>query len=459
MLRLVLILLAIGYACGSVMGQAPTGGSTPFHQVKATREIDPQWLEMHQADVDEMLEMLSSAYALDENGTAELRQELMSRLAAQYQYEQERMPAIAKKLQALEEAGAAEDSPEVLAAQQEFMQFMAQMPMQEEAVASWLETRIPAESAQLGRARYDELKQRQNAVIAARDDDNHRLAGRKTEMIADMKAREAIQTPAGNPVPHGPKAAPVIEQNRRIEEARVVEPNRGLPPPAQPQAPPTPHTAPTPPPAAQPQPQPNRGTPKPGEILDKAGPAVARVDPAKPAAQPGTPPGRPAAPPPAAAKAEPAPLAVAPPLDDWDRYVAQTAEKCQFTEAQVTTARSILADLRRRAYQYQMSRSADFARAHLITDSKARQAELARLNKPIDALFNELKVRLDSLLTAEQRRIGEKDAKGGSKPAAAKPSPPPAKPATPPPAKPSAPPPAQPQPPAKPPAGDRPPPT
>ncbi len=440
MVRLIALLAMLGLPAWSAVAQ------TPAAQQPDLQQIDPQWIEMHMADVDQSVEVLSAAYALDDNGVAELRQELMRRLAAQWKYEQEKMPIISKKLQALEDSGLPEDSPEYVAASQEFAQFMAQMPMQEEAVASWIETRIPAETAKLGRTRYEELKQRQIAVIASQDDDNHRVAGRKTEMIADMKTREAPQTPAGNPVPHGPKSEPVLDQARRLEEAKVVEPNRAVPlPPQAGKSPPPAQAGHTPPaaggaPPAKPA-DPNRGPPKPGEIVEKAGPAVARVEPGKTGAAPGTPPGHPPAAVPA--KVEPAPLAVAPPLDDWDKHVAQTAERFQFTEAQVTTARSILKDLRRRAYQYQMSRSADFARAHLITDAKVRQTEMSRLNKPIDALFSELKVRLDSLLTAEQRRLAEKDGKGAAKPAAAKPAvqkpaPPPARPATPAPSKPPA---------------------
>lgn len=422
---------------GAILGQ-----ELPVDLPAGLKDVDPEWIRGNLSAVDDQLAQLTAAYSLDEATQQLVRQEMLNRLVAQYAYEQENWPALKRLTEALEAVGGDENSPEAQALEQRFSTFVAGMPLGEENVVAWVDTQLPQDVVVLGRQRWEELRGREMAVQIAEDDDNHRLAGGKTEIIADMKAKDAPQTPAGNPVPHGPKSQPVLEQNKRIEEAKVVEPNRAVPPPQAGKAPPPAQAGQMPPPAvggasaAKPV-DPNRATPKPGEIIEKAGPAVARVEPGKPGAAPGTPPGRPAV---APAKVEPAPLAVAPPLDDWDKHVAQTAERFQFTEAQVTTARSILKDLRRRAYQYQMSRSADFARAHLINDAKARQAELARLSKPIDALFSELKVRLDSLLTAEQRRLAEKDGKGAAKPAAKpavqKPPPPPARPATPAPSKP-----------------------
>ncbi len=105
------------------------------------------------------------------------------------------------------------------------------------------------------------------------------------------------------------------------------------------------------------------------------------------------------------------PLAPAPPLDEWDRYVASVAEKYEFTEAQLTKAQAILRDLRSRAYQYRLSRTHDYARAELIADAKTRTDTLKQLNEAVDAMFDELKARLEALPTLAQKQRAE----GGGK--------------------------------------------
>jgi vacuolar-type H+-ATPase subunit E/Vma4 len=101
-----------------------------------------------------------------------------------------------------------------------------------------------------------------------------------------------------------------------------------------------------------------------------------------------------------------------PPLDEWDKLVASTAERYKFTDAQATKARSILRDLRRRAYQYQVSRSVEFAKAESIVNKKARGERLQTLKAPLHAMFAELGQRLESLATVEQRQQAPTPKKG-----------------------------------------------
>ncbi len=108
-----------------------------------------------------------------------------------------------------------------------------------------------------------------------------------------------------------------------------------------------------------------------------------------------------------------APLAPAPPLDDWDKYVQTVAQKYKFDEAQMTNAQSILRELKKRANQYRLSRADDFARTQLNTNAKNREEHLKSLNRPLDALFDELKARLEALPTLEQKQ------KAGAPPPAA----------------------------------------
>jgi len=102
-------------------------------------------------------------------------------------------------------------------------------------------------------------------------------------------------------------------------------------------------------------------------------------------------------------KVEAVRLTQAPPLDDWDKHVDATCKKFGFSDAQVIKAQSILKDLRQRAEAYRKSRDDEFAAADRLSDAKAKTDRKAELAKPIDALFEELKQRLDNLATAEQR--------------------------------------------------------
>jgi predicted AlkP superfamily phosphohydrolase/phosphomutase len=70
----------------------------------------------------------------------------------------------------------------------------------------------------------------------------------------------------------------------------------------------------------------------------------------------------------------------------------------------MTNAQSILRDLKRRANQYRLSRADEYARTQLMTNAKDRDERLKVLNRALDALFDELKQRLEALPTVEQRQ-------------------------------------------------------
>ncbi len=93
----------------------------------------------------------------------------------------------------------------------------------------------------------------------------------------------------------------------------------------------------------------------------------------------------------------------APPLNEWEKYVAKTSAMYQFTDAQDAKARSILTDLEHRAKQYRLTRGPAFLDAERLQDKDARAARLRQLNRPIDKLFDELKQRLDNLPTIPQK--------------------------------------------------------
>jgi len=87
----------------------------------------------------------------------------------------------------------------------------------------------------------------------------------------------------------------------------------------------------------------------------------------------------------------------------WEQYVKKFIAEHELTDAQANAALAILKDARTRAGQIEKASAERIAAARQIPDRSARDKRLAELNQPVDRLFDELKQRLDSLLTAAQR--------------------------------------------------------
>lgn len=100
----------------------------------------------------------------------------------------------------------------------------------------------------------------------------------------------------------------------------------------------------------------------------------------------------------------PAPKPAAPrALHPWEIHVNKFIERQDLSEAQTASARSILKDALRRADQTERANADRVAAAKRMTDRKAREKRLAELKAPTDRLFEELKTRLGTILTAAQR--------------------------------------------------------
>lgn len=95
------------------------------------------------------------------------------------------------------------------------------------------------------------------------------------------------------------------------------------------------------------------------------------------------------------------------PAHPWDAYFADFAVRYQIDSGQRTSGESILKDMKVREAATRAAQADARARAAEMTDAGARQKALAELDAPIDALFRELKTRLDALLTSEQRQKGK----------------------------------------------------
>ncbi|MBN2561209.1 MAG: hypothetical protein JXQ75_09795 [Phycisphaerae bacterium] len=317
-------------------------------------DANPTWLRGWRVSMDRQMELLTAAYELDFDTQQNLREELLERLRLQESFEEEQDAILDDRVERMEAAGGGPDSPEAKAASDQLTYIYENMPLNEDRVVGWLEERLPPEVVAVGRPRLEELRYRGSQRLAVDEDDSGRRASRKSNMAKSRRARSTSASPDVKPVPHGHKAEAVRERARQQSERRVVEPNRGVSKPSE--------------------------KPK---------------DQAKPSSKPKL-----------------ADFATAPPLDEWDRYVARTAEKYLFTDPQLIKAHAILRDLRRRAYQYRMSRSADFAKAELILDARARKERLDQLDYPLNALFDELKLRLENLPTLAQKQRADKPRNG-----------------------------------------------
>ncbi|MBE7505122.1 MAG: hypothetical protein HS101_02430 [Planctomycetia bacterium] len=370
--------------------------------------LEPGWLESWQSEIDRQVDWFTSAYELTPDEIATLRVELTARVHQQHEYDEKMKTELSEMARKIENSGVSlddESSPEVQALASKFFSLTQSMPLNDEEVSAWLGSRITQERAAEGRIRLQELQaQAQSEIIVAKGD-QELASGKKGILGKEAVAMTSQIDPAYNrPVPASDLGERVEAQDRLDRLARNIEPTRGRLPDRPNLQSSVPQVVP-PPVVHQIDQQRHKGA---SATADPATPTPALPGPPRPVvSNPGADVSRAA---PQNAKPEPPPQP-APPLDDWEKYVLSTADKYGFNDAQLTNARSILSDLRRRAYQYQASRAEAFARAELMTDVKAREAEKTVLNRPLDALFAELKVRLDSLPTQSQRQ------KAGSTPA------------------------------------------
>lgn len=91
-------------------------------------------------------------------------------------------------------------------------------------------------------------------------------------------------------------------------------------------------------------------------------------------------------------------------LNPWEKHVEEFIQSHELTAAQQTAAMAILKDIEARGAQIERVYGPRIAAAKQLEDPEARKKQLAELNKPTEKLFEELKTRLDRLLTASQRK-------------------------------------------------------
>ena len=96
------------------------------------------------------------------------------------------------------------------------------------------------------------------------------------------------------------------------------------------------------------------------------------------------------------------------PLHPWEKYTRDFIRVNRLNEAQSNAALSILRDVRVRAEQMDHANANRVAAANQMPDKIAREKRLSEINQSIEHLFDELKSRLDGLLTAAQRAAKER---------------------------------------------------
>jgi hypothetical protein len=158
----------------------------------------------------------------------------------------------------------------------------------------------------------------------------------------------------------------------------------------------------TPPTAAAEQP----AAPQSGVIPQAApGPQPATTQPV--AAKP-TPPPQPAGPPtPPPPARPPKVLPPAPPEAEWTRQYEAKVNKYGLGEEQKKVAEQTLKNVLARAASHREKSKGDYEQAAKMTDPNKKAEALRNLDKTLDALYDELHQRLDSIATIEQRMRAE----------------------------------------------------
>lgn len=130
----------------------------------------------------------------------------------------------------------------------------------------------------------------------------------------------------------------------------------------------------------------------------------------------------------AAAVSTAPPDQVAAEVDAWQKYVEEFIARYRLDTAQQKTARSILHEMRERALSFRDANKLEIDRLEeriaasrgTPEETAAIEKDLKRLYGPIDALFEEMKRRLEPIPTAEQKAAaGKRDAEVRAKAKAA----------------------------------------
>lgn len=93
--------------------------------------------------------------------------------------------------------------------------------------------------------------------------------------------------------------------------------------------------------------------------------------------------------------------------DAWGDYVSNFIARYNLDAAQAASASAVLKDVKERAARLRITQKDPREKARALSDFRKRRRQLGALDEPIEALFSELKSRLDRIPTERQRRGAE----------------------------------------------------
>ncbi|NLX12370.1 MAG: hypothetical protein GXY44_01780 [Phycisphaerales bacterium] len=93
------------------------------------------------------------------------------------------------------------------------------------------------------------------------------------------------------------------------------------------------------------------------------------------------------------------------PIGPWEQYVRDFTRRYRLDASQQVTAQSVLREMQQRRTTYEQTRRGDFEAAQRIEDAVRRQQRMEELHRPVARLFEELKSRLERIPTPQQRRV------------------------------------------------------
>ncbi|HKQ49079.1 MAG TPA: hypothetical protein VJZ71_13495 [Phycisphaerae bacterium] len=98
-----------------------------------------------------------------------------------------------------------------------------------------------------------------------------------------------------------------------------------------------------------------------------------------------------------------APVAPAPPTTQWPELVKGSADKFDFSADQRTSAEMVLTQSQTRAEEHRQRNQAAYDEAAKLSDEDAKMKKLQELNKPVDAIYEQMQRRIESIASMEQK--------------------------------------------------------
>lgn len=110
-----------------------------------------------------------------------------------------------------------------------------------------------------------------------------------------------------------------------------------------------------------------------------------------------------------------APPPPAPPVTQWPDLVKNLADKYELTPEQRTTVESVLTQSKARADDHRQRNQGSYDEAAKLSDDDAKMKKLQELNLPVDVIYDQMKQRVESIASIEQRNKAAQNEKAPKK--------------------------------------------